>query len=127
MRIDKRSYSQIDKALSGIDLPISVYTASGEQVYPATPVEVREEEIAALKWEDGFARLGSMKLLKLGVRGMVVGVPDYVPVGEQILQMAGAMLTMLLRAIDRDMDRDEVLRKVLLDGLDGTELESIAP
>ena len=127
MRIDKRSYSQIEKALSGIDLPISVYTASGEQVYPATPVEVREEEIAALKWEDGFARLGSMKLLKLGVRGMVVGVPDYVPVGEQILQMAGAMLTMLLRAIDRDMDRDEVLRKVLLDGLDGTELESIAP
>ena len=127
MRIDKRSYSQIDKALSGIDLPISVYTASGEQVYPATPVEVREEEIAALKWEDGFARLGSMKLLKLGVRGMVVGVPDYVPVSEQILQMAGAMLTMLLRAIDRDMDRDEVLRKVLLDGLDGTELESIAP
>ena len=48
MRIDKRSYSQIEKALSGIDLPISVYTASGEQVYPATLVEVREEEIAAL-------------------------------------------------------------------------------
>ena len=74
---------------------------------------MREEEIQTLRWEDGYARLGSMKLLKLGVRGMVVGVPDYVPVGEQILQMAGAMLTMLLRAIDRDMDRDEVLRKVL--------------
>ena len=113
MRIDKRSYTQIEKALSGIDLPITVYTASGEQVYPAPPAEVREEEIPALRWEDGYARLGSMKLYKLNVRGMVVGVPDYVPVGEQILQMAGAMLTMLLRAIDRDMDRDEVLRKVL--------------
>ena len=60
MRIDKRSYSQIEKALSGIDLPISVYTASGEQVYPATPVEVREEEIAALQcflpcWQGAWA------------------------------------------------------------------------
>lgn len=127
MRLDKRFYELIEKTFSGINLPITVYTASGDQVSPVPVKDVREEDIQSLQWEDGFACMGSMLYLRLSnIKGMVVGVPQYVPNGEQVLQMAGAMLTMLARSVGRDMDRDEVLRKVLLDGLDGTELESLA-
>lgn len=127
VRIDKRFFEQVDKALSGVNLPVSIYTASGEQVYPVPAHEVREEEIPLLEWEGGLAALGSMRYLRLNnIKGMIVGIPDYVPNSLEILQMAAALLTALARAIDRDLDRDEVLRKVLLDGLDGTELETLA-
>jgi len=128
MRIDKRFYAQIERTFAGINLPITIYTASGEQAYPDTGIkEVREEEITHLKWESGYAVFGSMVFLRLNnIKGLVVGVPSYLNNHIEILQMAGALLSTLARATDRDMDRDEVLRKILLDGLDGTELESLA-
>ncbi len=127
MRIDKRFFAQIDRAFSSVDLPVSVYTAAGEQVYPIPVKEIREEEIPLLAWENDLAHLGSMTYMHLpNIKGMVVGIPNYIPNNVEILQMAAVLLTTLARAIDRDMDRDEVLRKVLLDGLDGTELETLA-
>ena len=127
MRIDKRFYEQIDRALAGVNLPVTVYTAGGEQVYPASPREIREEEIPSLPWEEDMAVFGSMRFLRLpNLKGMVVGLPLYLAGGQEILQLAGALLSTLARSIDRDMDRDEVLRRVLLDGLDGTELETLA-
>lgn len=127
MRIDKRFYEQIDRALAGVNLPVTVYTAGGEQVYPASPREIREEEIPSLPWEEDMAVFGSMRFLQLpNLKGMVVGLPLYLAGGQEILQLAGALLSTLARSIDRDMDRDEVLRRVLLDGLDGTELETLA-
>ena len=128
MRIDKRFYAQIERTFSGINLPITIYTASGEQAYPDTGIkEVREEEISHLKWEGGLAATGSMAYMRLNnIKGIVVGVPSYLSNHVEILQMAGVLLSTLARATDRDMDRDEVLRKILLDGLDGTELEALA-
>ena len=128
MRIDKRLYAQIERTFSGISLPIAIYTASGEQAYPDTGIkEVREEELLHLKWEDGFAALGSMRYMRLNkIKGMIIGVPAYLHNTTEILQMAAALLSTLARSTDRDLDRDEVLRKVLLDGLDGTELEALA-
>lgn len=127
MRIDKRFFSQIEKAFAGINLPVSVYSAKGDQIYPVPYKEVREEEIPLLEWEDNLAALGSMQYLRMGnIMGMIVGVPSYIANSIEILQMASVLLTTLAQVIDRDMDRDEVLRKVLLDGLDGTELETLA-
>ena len=128
MRIDKRLYAQIERTFAGISLPITIYTSSGEQAYPDTGIkELREEDIPHLTWEDGFAEMGSMHYMRLNnIKGMIVGVPGYLHNHREILQMAGALLSTLARTTDRDMDRDEVLRKVLLDGLDGTELESLA-
>ena len=65
MRIDKRFYEQIDRALAGVNLPVTVYTAGGEQVYPASPREIREEEIPTLPWEEDMAVFGSMRFLRL--------------------------------------------------------------
>ena len=127
MRIDERFYEQIDRALSGVNLPVTVYTAGGEQVYPASNREIREEEIASLSWEEDTAVFGSMRYLRLNnLKGLVVGLPLYLPGGGEVLQLTAALLSSLARSVDRNMDRDEVLRRVLLDGLDGTELETLA-
>ena len=48
MRIDKRFFSQIETAFSAVGLPLSVYTATGEQLYPPSEQGVREEEIPHL-------------------------------------------------------------------------------
>ena len=86
MRIDKRFYEQIDRALAGVNLPVTVYTAGGEQVYPASPCEIREEEIPTLPWEEDMAVFGSMRFLRLpNLKGMVVGLPLYLAGGQEIL------------------------------------------
>lgn len=128
MRIDKRFNAQIERTFAGINLPITIYTASGEQAYPHIGfAEARELDIARLDWESGFASMGDMHYMRLNnLMGLVVGVPGYMQNHLEILQMAGALLSTLARFTDRDMDRDEVLRRVLLDGLDGTELEALA-
>ena len=123
MRIDKRFFSQIETAFSAVGLPLSVYTATGEQLYPPSEQGVREEEIPHLDFAEGIARMGSMCYLRLdNLKGMVVGAPNYVPNCDQILNMAGILLRAMAGNLDHGMDRDEVLRRVLLDGLDGTEL-----
>ena len=89
MRIDKRFYEQIDRALAGVNLPVTVYTAGGEQVYPASPREIREEEIPTLPWEEDMAVFGSMRFLRLpNLKGLVVGLPLYLAGGQEILQLA---------------------------------------
>ena len=127
MRIDKRFFSQIETAFSAVGLPLSVYTATGEQLYPPSEQGVREEEIPHLDFAEGIARMGSMCYLRLdNLKGMVVGAPNYVPNCDQILNMAGILLSAMAGNLDHGMDRDEVLRRVLLDGLNGTELETLA-
>ena len=127
MRIDKRFFSQIETAFSAVGLPLSVYTATGEQLYPPSEQGVREEEIPHLDFAEGIARMGSMCYLRLdNLKGMVVGAPNYVPNCDQILNMAGILLRAMAGNLDHGMDRDEVLRRVLLDGLNGTELETLA-
>ena len=127
MRIDKRFFSQIETAFSAVGLPLSVYTATGEQLYPPSEQGVREEEIPHLDFAEGIARMGSMCYLRLdNLKGMVVGAPNYVSNCDQILNMAGILLRAMAGNLDHGMDRDEVLRRVLLDGLNGTELETLA-
>ena len=127
MRIDKRFFSQIETAFSAVGLPLSVYTATGEQLYPPSEQGVREEEIPHLDFAEGIARMGSMCYLRLdNLKGMVVGAPNYVSNCDQILNMAGILLSAMAGNLDHGMDRDEVLRRVLLDGLNGTELETLA-
>ncbi len=127
MRIDKRFFSQIESAFSAVGLPLSVYTATGEQLYPPSEQGVREEEIPHLDFAEGIARMGSMCYLRLdNLKGMVVGAPNYVSNCDQILNMAGILLRAMAGNLDHGMDRDEVLRRVLLDGLNGTELETLA-
>lgn len=127
MRIDKRFFSQIETAFSAVGLPLSVYTATGEQLYPPSERGVREEEIPHLDFAEGIARMGSMCYLRLdNLKGMVVGAPNYVSNCDQILNMAGILLRAMAGNLDHGMDRDEVLRRVLLDGLNGTELETLA-
>ena len=127
MRIDKRFFSQIETAFSAVGLPLSVYTATGEQLYPPSEQGVREEEIPHLDFSEGIARMGSMCYLRLdNLKGMVVGAPNYVSNCDQILNMAGILLRAMAGNLDHGMDRDEVLRRVLLDGLNGTELETLA-
>ncbi len=127
MRIDKRFFSQIETAFSAVGLPLSVYTATGEQLYPPSEQGVREEEIPHLDFAEGIARMGSMCYLRLdNLQGLVVGAPNYVTNCDQILNMAGILLSAMAGNLDHGMDRDEVLRRVLLDGLNGTELETLA-
>ena len=79
MRIDKRFFSQIETAFSAVGLPLSVYTATGEQLYPPSEQGVREEEIPHLDFAEGIARMGSMCYLRLeNLKGMGVGAPNYV-------------------------------------------------
>ena len=126
MRLEKHFYTQVERALGGIDLPIALYNAQGSQVYPYR-LRNLHEDLSHVKWEDDFAQAGNLTYMRLpSIKGMVVSLPSYVPNATEILQMSGVILTALARTIDRDMDRDEVLRRVVLDGLSGTELETLA-
>ena len=107
MRIDKRFFSQIETAFSAVGLPLSVYTATGEQLYPPSEQGVREGEIPHLDFSEGIARTGSMCYLRLdNLKGMVVGAPNYVSNCDQILNMAGILLRAMAGNLDHGMDRD---------------------
>ncbi len=127
MRIDKRYYKLIEKAFTGIAVPITVYDPSGEQIYPVSLNSSVNAEIPSLNWENNSAVSAAMQYVKVPLlMGHVLGCPGSCANGESLLQMASLLLTSLVKSLDRDVDKDEVLRKILLDGLYGTELETLA-
>ena len=123
--LEKHLYETMEKTLRSVGLPIGVLDAEGASVYP-------KEKVGAIPVPGANAqefpqRQGGLLFQRIATNpALYVTLPESTPAAEQSLRLASALVLSLLKGGHGEMTKEDLYRRVLLDGLGGTELETLA-
>lgn len=123
--MEKHLYETMEKTLRSVGLPIGILDAEGASVYPKE--KVGAVPVPGANAQEFPQRQGGLLFQRIATNpALYVTLPESTPAAEQSLRLASALVLSLLKSGHGEMTREDLYRRVLLDGLGGTELETLA-
>ncbi len=123
---EKQLYDRLEKALGDVGLPFGVLNARGEQLYPHDGITFPLPPAGDVQTDEILRYEGALYLRLKRSPPVYVALGDGLPGAEYALRLAAALVQALLKGEKEEVTREELFRRVLMEGLSGTELETLA-
>ncbi|MDR2515200.1 MAG: helix-turn-helix domain-containing protein [Christensenellaceae bacterium] len=119
--MQNQAFNRFLSELEGTRLPFGVYALSGEALHQKDA----EDLPPALRFDGEFARIKGNLYAKTG-DGLILALPERVPIAEAMLRLALALAHSLLGAQSEHDGKEDLLRQLLTKGLNAAGLDLLA-